>query len=173
MRVSRALSVARLRSRSKIPPQLGETRSWLPHPASSFRLSHRRSHVRVRDEPSRQCGERRLAVERNICGPGSCYQRLEELLPAGENFIERILKVRRRLGELLPHLIDVLLVALLDLLAKELLERPIAQPFLPLLRKVGDDVRYQRARQALRLDVRVVRQEGVDGARRRWRRRRR
>ena len=101
-------------------------------------------------------------VDRNIRDPVSPYQRLEELLAAGEHLVESILKVRGCLGELLPHLIDVLLVALLDLLTKQLLERAVAQTFFPLLRKVCNDVGHERARESLGLDVRIVGEKRVD-----------
>ena len=45
-------------------------------------------------------------------------------------FVQRVLKMRRRFGELPPDLIDVLLVALLDLFLEELLQRAVAQAFL-------------------------------------------
>jgi hypothetical protein len=79
--------------------------------------------------------------------------------------------VRRTLGELAAHLLDVFLVALLDLLAEELLERSIAQPFLALLREVGDDVRDERTRETLGLRVGIVREDWID-RRPRWSRRR-
>src|SRR5688500_386123 len=156
MRASRALSVARLRSRSKIPPQLGEARLVLAQPASSIRLCHRRS-------TSGYATSRRATAandgsgQRNIRALGGCYQRLEELLASGENLVERILKVRGRLGQLLPHLIDVLLVALLDLLTKELLESAVAESLFTLLRKVRNDVGHQGACEPLRLHVRIIR----------------
>ena len=70
--------------------------------------------------------------------------------------------MRRRLGELFPHLFDILLVTLLDLFAKQLLERSVAQSFFPFLREVRDDVGDECARETLRLDVRIVREERIN-----------
>jgi len=46
--------------------------------------------------------------------------RLEQLATTAEDFIERVLKVRRSLGRLSPNLLKILLVAFLDIFAKEL-----------------------------------------------------
>lgn len=71
-------------------------------------------------------------------------ERLEEPLPAGEDLVQCILKVRRRIGKLLSHLIDVFLEALLDLLAEEIFERSIAETFVPSLREICDEIRDER-----------------------------
>src|SRR5215218_8190913 len=89
-----------------------------------------------------------LPVRRSIASGGSARLRRSEDAPsAGQHVVQRVLEVRRRIGELLPDLLDVFLVALLDLLAKELLERAGAEPFLALLRMVGDDVGDEGTRQ--------------------------
>jgi hypothetical protein len=72
-------------------------------------------------------------------------ERSEEQLPAGEDLVQCILKVRRRIGKLLSHLIDVFLEALLDLLSEEIFERSIAEPFVPSLREVRDEIRDEGA----------------------------
>src|SRR5687767_5716940 len=82
--------------------------------------------------------------------------------------------MRRSFGELLPHLVEILLVALLDLLPEDLLERSIPDRLVTLLRLVGDHVGDERAREPLGLLVGIVREEGIDrrttGRRRRSRR---
>src|SRR5687768_385768 len=88
---------------------------------------------------------------------------LEELLAPREHVVEGVLKVRRALGELATHLVHVFLVALLDLFPEKLLQRAVAQTLLALLGKVRDDVRHERACQSLRLRVRVVGEERIDG----------
>ena len=67
-------------------------------------------------------------------------------MAARENLVQRILKVGRRIGELLSDLIDILLEALLDLLAEEIFERAVTQTFVAPLRKVGDEVGDERTR---------------------------
>src|SRR6185503_13441273 len=83
-------------------------------------------------------------------------ERLERLLTAGENVVERLLKVRRRLRELASDLRDVLLVALLYFLLEELLQRSVADALVALLRKIGDEIGHESARQPLRFRVGVV-----------------
>ena len=75
---------------------------------------------------------------------------LEELASAAQNVVERILKVRRSVGEFTSHLLDILLVAFLDLVAKELTQRSVAQAFFALLRVIGDKVGHKRPRQTSR-----------------------
>jgi len=72
--------------------------------------------------------------------------RSEQPLSPGQDVIKRILTVRRRISEVLADLIDVLLLALFDLLAEQVLERPIAKTFVATLREVCDEVRDERAR---------------------------
>jgi hypothetical protein len=75
-----------------------------------------------------------------------------------------------RFGELAPDLIDVFLVALLDLFAKQLAQRSFAQPLVTTLGEIGDEIGNQGTRQPARLGVWIVREERVDGrARRRYR----
>ena len=59
-------------------------------------------------------------------------------------------------GEFLADLIDIFLVALLDLLTEELFEGAILQPFFTLLRQIRNHIRHQRSRQALRPLIRIV-----------------
>src|SRR5512140_1894225 len=87
---------------------------------------------------------------------------LEDLRPAREHVVERILEVRRILGELLPHLLDVFLVALLDLLTKALAQRALALSLCVTVGKVGDDVRDERACEALCLLIGIVREKWID-----------
>src|SRR5688500_3785482 len=135
---SRRLSVSRLAGMSKVPPQLRKLFLVLP-----------------------QCA-RALAV-RHLLYPAPVA--LEHLLAVRQNVVQGIREMRRRFRELASDLIDELLIALPDLLAEEILQRSVSQPLLLLLRKVGDEVRDQRAREASRLRVRVVRQERVDRSR--------
>src|SRR5690242_21828936 len=86
---------------------------------------------------------------------------LEDLLPAREHVVQCVLEVRRRLGEFLSDLLYVLLVALLDFLAKELLQCPGTHSFVALLRVVRDHVRDESARQPLRLLIRIICQERI------------
>lgn len=51
---------------------------------------------------------------------------LEKLLAACENVVQRILKMRGCAGKVTSHLVDVLLIALLDLVAEQRLERSVA-----------------------------------------------
>ena len=66
---------------------------------------------------------RKIAEHRAANYPVS---RLEHSLAAGEQVIQRVLEMRCRFGEFATNLCDVLLVALLDLVLEELLERSIA-----------------------------------------------
>ena len=92
---------------------------------------------------------------------------LEELLSPREHVVQGVLEVRRAFCELAADLLDVLLVALLDLIAEERLQCPIAKPLFPLLRKVRDDVGDEGARESLCLDVGIVGEKRVDRASRR------
>ena len=87
---------------------------------------------------------------------------LEHLLAPGKNVIQRILEVRRRLGELFADLLDVFLVALLDLLAEELFQRAPAHALITLLRMIGHHVGDQRASQPLRLLIWIIGEEWID-----------
>jgi hypothetical protein len=89
----------------------------LAQPASSIRLGHRHStsgYATSRRATAANDGSRRPEY---TCAC-QLLPALEELLATGENFVECILKMGRRLRELFAHLIDVLLVTLLDLFAK-------------------------------------------------------
>ena len=88
--------------------------------------------------------------------------RLEDLGAAREHVVERVLEVRRILGELLPHLLDVFLVALLDLLAEALAQRALALALRVAIGEVRDDVGDERAREPLRLLIRIVGEERID-----------
>ena len=57
---------------------------------------------------------------------------LEHLAPSCEHVVQRFLEVHGRLGELAAHLFDILLVALLDLVAEQLLQRSALQAFIAL-----------------------------------------
>jgi hypothetical protein len=93
---------------------------------------------------------------------------LKHFLSTREQIVQRILKVRGALGELLAHLSHVFLVALLNLFLEKLLQRTVSQAVLPLLRKVGHEIGDQRSGQTLRLCVGIVGEEGIDrGPRRR------
>ena len=66
-------------------------------------------------------------------------------MSAGEKIVEGFLEVRGVLRDLAADLIDVLLVALLDLFPKNLLERAVAEPFFSLLWEVRDHVGHERS----------------------------
>ncbi len=70
---------------------------------------------------------------------------LEKLFSACENVVQRILKMRRGPGKVASNLVDILLVALLDLVAEQSLESPVAQSLGVASRVVGDNVRHERA----------------------------
>ena len=65
---------------------------------------------------------------------------LEQLATRGENLVQRILKVCRRIRELSADLIDVLFATLLDLFLEKLAESAVAQAFLAPLWKVGHEI---------------------------------
>ena len=104
--------------------------------------------------------------------PASPPERLaKDLLSAGENVVERFLKMRRRLGEFAAHLIDVFLVALLDLFAEELQLRVPSPAFVAALQKYTTEIGIALRAQPPGFRVRVVREEWIDRrARRRWNR---
>ena len=68
--------------------------------------------------------EHKIARDENGLYPVA--RRSEDLLSTRENIVERILKVRRRVRELTPHLTKILLIALLNLFFEQLLEGAIA-----------------------------------------------
>src|SRR3981081_2475041 len=107
------------------------------------------SFSQVRHEPSGLRGGRLARCHGDRAKDSHSPRRSEELLASREDIVERVLEVGGRLGKLTSDLLYVLFVALLDLLAKELLERAIANSFLPLAREVGDDVGNERACQPL------------------------
>jgi len=120
---------------SKIPPQLREPVLALSQTATAFTLRH--------------------------CYGPPPVRVLEDFFSAGQNFVERFLKIGRALGELLSDLRNILLKALFYLLAKELLESTIPQTLGVLCRVIGDDVRDQRASQSLRPLVRILGKEWI------------
>jgi hypothetical protein len=147
MRSSSCLSVSRLASRSKVPPQLGEPLGVLPELSRALALCH----VLLLYDTSRPAlgrtarwvNCRRYEDSRNSLFRvvrGSAATDLEDLLAARENVIQGVLKMRRAVGELPTNLIDVLLVALFDFLPKQLLQRSIANTFIATLREVDDEI---------------------------------
>src|SRR3954469_16221888 len=161
IRSSSRLSVSRLASRSKVPPQLGQPVGELLELLGPIGFSHCRSVLHVRNEPSRTA---RTARRGDLSsGAKDSAARLENLLARREDVVQRVLKVRGRFREILSDLIDEFLVTLLDLLAKDLFQSAIAQPVVPLLRKVRHQIGHERARQTPRLGVWIVRQKRIDG----------
>ena len=82
----------------------------------------------------------------------SCFQTQEpasseQLASSAQNLVQRFLEMRRALGEFPPNLLDVFLIALLDLFAKKLTQSAIAKPVLALLRVIRDQIGDQGARQ--------------------------
>jgi len=104
---------------SKIPPQLREPVLALSQTATAFTLRH--------------------------CYGPPPVRVLEDFLSAGQNFVERFLKIGRALGELLSNLRNILLKALFYLFPKELFQSAVPQTLGVLRRMVGDDVRDQSA----------------------------
>ena len=86
----------------------------------------------------------KIAEARTANYPGA--GRSKRFLATCKKVVQRILKMWGALGELLPDLSHVLLVALLNLFLEELLQRPVPEPFLPLLWEIGDEIRDQRTR---------------------------
>ena len=74
---------------------------------------------------------------------------LEQFFAARENVVQRILKVRGGPGEVTSNLIDIFLVALLDLVPEQRLERPVAQSLRMPSGMIGNDVRHQCASKTL------------------------
>lgn len=68
------------------------------------------------------------------------------LAAAGKYFVQRILEVRGRLRQLGADLRLVVIVALLDLVAESVLERPGSPGLGVLVRIVGDYIRHKGAR---------------------------
>jgi len=73
----------------------------------------------------------------------------------------------RRVGEISPDLIDILFETLLDLFAEELFQISVTKPVLTPLWEIRDEVGDQRARQATRLGIWIVRKERIDRGSRR------
>src|SRR5215216_1759138 len=106
-------------------------------------------------------------LRRKIVAPGSANhpttsRASEHFLASGENVVQRVLEVRRRLREFLPDLLDVFLVTLLDLLAEQLLQRSRSHPFVAFLRMIRNHVRNEGARESLRLLIWIVGEKRVD-----------
>lgn len=87
---------------------------------------------------------------------------LEKLLAACENVVQRILKVRGRSSEVTSDLIDIFLVALLDLVAEQGLERSIAQTLCMTRWMIRYDIGDKRARKPFCPQRRIARQERID-----------
>ena len=68
------------------------------------------------------------------------WRALEQPLTAGENLVQRFLKMLRGFREVLAHLLHVLLVTLLYFITEELLQRAGTQPFFPLVRVIHNHV---------------------------------
>src|SRR5688572_17818722 len=124
IRSSSCFSVSRFRSRSKVPPQLEQPALGVSEPTRALGLCHCLRPHRGEYDTSRPPGGERLgchcvwlkiAVTGASNHPATTKLSSEHFLPARENVVQRILEVRRRFGELLPDLVDVLFVALLDL----------------------------------------------------------
>ena len=88
--------------------------------------------------------------------------RLEDFAPSGQDVVQRFLKMNRRLGELAPDLLNVFLVTLFYLVAKQLLQCSALKSLIPFRRMIRNHIRDERSSQPPRLLVRVVRQERID-----------
>ena len=98
----------------------------------SRRTARMSSSVWSKDSGSSQRGVARSGIHFVIPSPSSlallegrlregfAFPPLEDLLAAGENVVERVLKMNGRLSELAADLIDIFLVALLDLFSEQL-----------------------------------------------------
>ena len=96
--------------------------------------------------------------------PSPSLRPLEDRLPVPQDLIQRLLEVRRRLGEILPHLLHVLLPALADLFLELLLDGPRLEGIAPLGGVIDHHVRDQRPREAACLLGRILGEEGIDRA---------
>ena len=107
--------------------------------SGAFRVGHVLSYVRraVRTRRTARAGGGEDNPHGPRAPPASC---LEDLLTPSEDFVQRIAKMVRRLGELLSNLVRVFLIALLDLFPENLLQRPVPHAFVPLRGEVGDEV---------------------------------
>jgi hypothetical protein len=123
---------------SKIPPQLRESVPSLPESATAFAFRHFL-----------------WALSPRV---------LENSLAGCQHFVERFLKISRALSKRLAYLRNILFKALFYLLSKELLESTVAKTLSVFGRMVRDDVRDQRAREALRPLVRILGEEWIYGA---------
>ncbi len=74
------------------------------------------------------------------------YPVLKDALSPGENVVQRILEVRRRLSEIAPNLFHVLFVRFLDLIAEELFERTVAIALVLLFGMIRNHVRHKGTR---------------------------
>jgi hypothetical protein len=96
--------------------------------------------------------------------PPFIFRPLEDFLAGTQHFVQCFLEVGGALGELLSYLRNILFEALLDLLAKELLESSVAKPFCVLRRMVGDYVGDESAREPLCALIGVFGEERVERA---------
>src|SRR5678815_1540087 len=85
---------------------------------------------------SRPTARQRDQVIRKIAARGP----LEHRLTAGEDLVERVLEVRGAVGELAPHLFDVLLVALFNLFREQIAQRAGAQSFVATVREIRHEL---------------------------------
>ena len=86
----------------------------------------------------------------------------EDAISGSEHFVERILEERRRFSDLTANLFDVFIVALSNLVPKQLLECAVRQAVGPLSRLVRHHVRHQRASESFRARHRIAAQERID-----------
>ena len=87
---------------------------------------------------------------------------LEDLLAGTKNFVQRLLKVCRRAGKVCSDLGNILIVALLDLVLEELLERSFLEALGVLSRIIRHHVRYECASESLCAQSRIASEERVD-----------
>lgn len=117
---------------SKIPPQFGEAFAGAFQQSYTFVIEHTKSNA-FPEHIARRFGDRSVTKKPGLEQLSETRSKhawtrelLEELFPTRQHVVQRILEMRRRLRKLAPDLIDVLLEALLDLIAEQRLERPVA-----------------------------------------------
>jgi hypothetical protein len=119
---------------SKIPPQLRQSLPALLQTAAAFTFRH------------------------FVTSPRA----LEDFLTCAQHFVQRFLKVRRALGELLSHLRNILLKALLDLFSEQLLQRSVAKPLGVFGWVIGDNVRDESPREPLGALIGILREKWIE-----------
>src|SRR3990170_1012494 len=110
-------------------------------------------------------GSGATALVRHKYKPRRELPQSEDLLTPGEDLVQRVGEKRRGLGQVIAHLLVVLLPAFLDLLFERLLQVALLERSLPFVRLIDDHVGHQRSRQPPRLLAGVLGQEGIDGLR--------